>query len=206
MRRTESGATSPARRLCVAALLSVPFVTALLVTVAAQDAAPITAAQLGIIEDMTNGALGHDETFAAQPVQLLGMRGNIARQMSGTDNDTSPDIHYFNMFASDPGVIVLSYEKKGAFVDGYRVDERLRFVHGYISTSKNNQLSDVPLSNKDGISGVEAELKWWSAAASQVIQEAQKALASGKSADDVGKDYGVSAQTLDKWLAAAKQP
>lgn len=192
-------------RLCLALLLSLPLVGALLVGAAAQDAAPITAAQLGIIEDMVNGALGHDQTFAAEPVKLLGLHGNNARQMSGTDNDDKVDSHFFNLFASDPDVIVLTYDKKGAFGDGYRVDEHLHFVRGYISTSKNNRINDVAISTKVGVSRVEAELKWWSASASGVIEEAQKALASGTSPDDVAKGYGVSAETLNKWLAAAKQ-
>jgi hypothetical protein len=85
------------------------------------------------------------------------------------------------------------------------VDQRQR-IRGYISTRKNNHVNDVAMSDKDGISGVEAELKWWGTGASSVIQDAQRALASGQSADDVAKSYGVSARTLNKWLAAAKQP
>jgi hypothetical protein len=200
-----SGA-SIARRFGRAVLVGAGLFGALLATVAAQDAAPITPAQLTIVEDLTNGALGHDETFAAQPVQLLGMHGNIARQVSGNDDNSGPGIHFFNLFSSDPGVIVLLYEKRGAFLRGYRLDEHLHFVRGYSSTGGNGQLSDAAISNDDGVSGVEAELKWWSAGAAQIVQEAQKALASGQSPDDVAKSYGVSAQTLNKWLAAAKQP
>jgi hypothetical protein len=198
-----SGASS-ARHLGRAALLSAALFAALFATVAAQDAAPITPAQLTIVEDMANGTLGHDETFAAEPVQLLGVHGNIARQVSG--NDDNSKIHYFNLFSSDPGVIVLLYEKKDSFLRGYRLDEHLHFLRGYVSTTKNNHTSDVAISNKDGVSGVEGELKWWSAGASQIVEGAQKALASGQSADDVAKSYGVSVQTLNKWLAAAKQP
>lgn len=206
MLKTRANGASPARRLRGVMLLSAAFFAASLVTVAAQDAVPITAAQLGMIEDMTNGALGHNETFAAQPAQLLGVHGSVGRQMSANDDKDTTNIHYFNLFSSDPGAIVLIYEKRGSFVRAFRVDERLQFVRGYISTGQNNQVNDVPISNKDGVGGTLAELKWWGATSSEVVKDVQAALVADQSLDDVAKSYGVSAQTLNKWLAAAKQP
>jgi hypothetical protein len=197
-----SGASS-ARHLSRAVLLSAALFAALFATVAAQDAAPITPAQLTIVEDMTNGTLGHNETFLARPVQLLGLHGNIGRQMSGQDSKNNPLVHYFNLFSYDPGAIVLTYLKNSVDLYAYRVDERLRFVRGYMSNKPNVY---VAMSPPDGVAGTQAELKWWSGAVSPVVSDAQKALASGQSADDVAKSYGVSAQTLNKWLAAAKQP
>jgi hypothetical protein len=204
MLKANASRVSTARHLGRAVLLGAALFAALLATVAAQDAAPITPAQLGLIEDMVNGTIGHNQEFLAQPVQLLGLHGNVARQMDAQDDKTSLDYHFFNLFSSDPGAIVLIYQtEKNGPVRAYRLDERLRFARGYM-TNKTNVF--VAMSAPDGVAGVQAELKWWSGAASGVVQDAQKALASGQSADDVAKSYGVSTQTLNKWLAAAQQP
>jgi hypothetical protein len=206
MLKANGGDTSAARKLGIAALFGAAFFAALLVTAAAQDAAsqdvpPITPAQLSLVEDMVKGTVGHDQTFLAQPVTLLGLHGTIGRQMSGQDNAGSTETHFFTLFASDPGAIVLIYLKSNMGLRAYRIDERFRFVLGYTSDKSN---VDVPMPLPDGAPGVQAELKWWSSAASRVIQDAQKALASGQSAADVARGYGVSAATLSKWLAAAK--
>jgi hypothetical protein len=178
-------------------LLSVPITLASPTGAAAQAKAPITPAQLGVIEDMVAGSLGHDQTVDPPANQMLGLHSTAARQMSGSEDPTLT--HFFNLFASDPGALILSTLNAGV-VRAYRVDNNLQYVRGFVSSNGKYTMFTA----QQGAAGATAELAWWGKAAADVITESKKALASGKSPADVAKGYGVSADTLNKWLAAAK--
>jgi hypothetical protein len=164
--------------------------------VEAQDVAPITAAQISLLGDLAEGAAGHDQVFTSEAVKFLGLPSSTGRQVSA--NEDNSHIHFFNKFASDPGMFVLLYQD-GPVLHAYSIDGSFHFLRGYVRN--NNQ--DVVTSPSDGTAGVKVELKWWSDAASTVIQEANKALGAGKSREDVAKSYGISVETLNKWLAGA---
>jgi hypothetical protein len=174
------------------------FIAGSLALAAAHEMTPITTTKLGVIDDLTRGSLGHNQSFTAQTVELLGLHADTGRQVSL--NYDNVHIHFFNRFASDPGVIVLLYQD-GAVLHAYKTDNKLQFVRGYIG---NNGRYDV-ISTSEGDASAKAEFAWWSKSVSDLIEDARKALAAGKSSAKVATAYGVSAQTLDQWLAGATQ-
>jgi hypothetical protein len=197
LRKVRRGAWTVRRCALVGLLVGLPLALAPPIGAKAQQKPPITAAQLGVIEDMVAGSLGHEQALVPQTKQLLGLQSDVARQMSGSDDPSLN--HFFNVAASDPGKLLLSTSAAGT-VRAYLVDSgNLHYMRGYVSNNGRYTM----LAPQQGATQAAAELAWWGKAAATVIEQSKKALAAGKSADDVAKTYGVSADTLKKWLAAA---
>jgi hypothetical protein len=171
---------------------------AVVTPVAAQRTGSLTPAQLRILDDIAKGSLGQDEPLRAKALDLLGLKEGTGRQL-GVSSDNNATHHFFNRFAADGGAIVLGYRDSAHKVYEYRVDDQLRFVCGYIAGDGDSRA----LTETEGQAGVDSELAWWNSATTDLIEEIKTALALGKSADEVANEYGVSADTLKRWLADA---
>lgn len=99
---------STARSVRLALLLYAPLVLASLMA-SAQDAAPISPAQIRVMDDILEGSTSYNQTMTPQAVALLNLHSSTGRQIDAHDDGDTQHIHYFNRFASDPGIIILFY-------------------------------------------------------------------------------------------------
>jgi hypothetical protein len=137
--------------------------TPAIVHISAPSVAPaarpsFTAAELSTISGFLASA-GHDQSFPDLVATALGLPAPLVlRQVSGTDDNTTTPVHFFNQSKTDPSVVVLSLLDDKNVLHAYRIDAEFRYVAGYVS-AVDGQLTPIPASQ--GTPGMEAEIRWW---------------------------------------------
>ena len=199
MRTTRFDIVTVARRLTFA--LGLSWACLFSIGACAQPSEPLSAAQLRMIDDLRLGLLGKDIDFEPGGAQMLMLGTTKIRQISADDDGDEVHWHFIDRFATDPDAMLLHYvDKASNVVIVYRVDAQFRFVRGYVWN--NGQLTAV--SDADGAAGVQAELLWWSRNMSVEMGKIRKRLGAGDKPEAIAKDYGVSAPTLESWVATIK--